>query len=256
MGFVHQEHAVVFLFELNDPGQVRDIAVHAEQAFGNDDRVFVLVAMGFKHLLQGIAVIVGVGVTRRAGKARALNQGIVGQAVVKNGIARAEHEAQGGDVGRVPADVDDAVLHLIQVGQSALQVVVGRTLAAHQAAGPGRSAEKAGRFGHGFGDFGMGIDVQIIVGGKIDEFFAVDQRGGFGRPIVANKERIIHPHLAGHFHKPLEGELGTHAVEAGSAALWRNGALFRRCGAGLTGMVVLHALSSRIVRNLPDQGPA
>ena len=180
----------------------------------------------------------------------------MGQAVVKDGVARSEHEAQGGDVGRVPADVDDAVLHLIQIGQGALQIMVGRALAAHQAAGSGRGAENAGRFGHGLGDFGMGVDVQIIIGGKIDEFLAVDQRGGLGRPIVANKERIIHPHLAGHFHKPLEREFGTHAVEAGSAALWRNGALFRRCGACLTGMVVLHALSSRIVRNLPDMGPA
>ena len=60
VGFVHQEHAVVFLFELNDPGQVRDVAVHAEQPLGNDDRVFVLAAVGFKHLLQRVAVVVGV----------------------------------------------------------------------------------------------------------------------------------------------------------------------------------------------------
>ena len=82
-------------------------------------------------------------------KGARLNQGIVGQAVVKNGVARAEHEAQGGDVGRVPADVDDAVLHLVQIGQGALQIMVGRALAAHQAAGSGRGAENAGRFGHG-----------------------------------------------------------------------------------------------------------
>lgn len=98
----------------------------------------------------------------------------------------------------------------------------------------------------------MGVDIEIVIGGKIEIFFALDQGGSLGRPVVANKKRVFHPHFGAHFHKPIKGELGTHTVKAGSAAFVRNGGLFRRRGAGLTGMVVLHASSSRVILNLPE----
>ena len=90
MGLIHQQHAVILLFQLDDAGQVRDIAVHTEQALGDDDGPLVLRALGLEHFFKGVAIIMIVGVTRGVRKACALHQRVVGQAVMKDGVAVTE----------------------------------------------------------------------------------------------------------------------------------------------------------------------
>ena len=116
------------------------------------------------------------------------------------------------------AYVDNAVFHTVQVGKGALKFTVGRTLAAHKAAGSGRRAVNGGSAGDGLGYFRMGVNVQIVVGGKIQVFLAAYERGGLGSPLVAEEKRIFHPHLGSHLHKPVKGELGTHAAESACGA--------------------------------------
>ena len=60
VGFVHKQHAVVTFFQFNDARQIGDVAVHAEQAFGNDNGALVLGAFGLEHFFKGIAIVVGV----------------------------------------------------------------------------------------------------------------------------------------------------------------------------------------------------
>ena len=60
VGFVHQQHAVVALFEFNDARQIGNVAVHAKQAFGHDDGTLVLAALGLEQFFKGIAIVVGV----------------------------------------------------------------------------------------------------------------------------------------------------------------------------------------------------
>ena len=162
---------------------------------------------------------------------------------MENGVAVAEKKAKGRDVGGVAAHVDDAVFHTVQVGKGALKLTVGRTFAADQAAGAGRGAVNGSSFADGRGDLWVSVDIQIVVRGKIEIFFAGNERGGFGRALMTKKQRIFHPHLGSHFHKPIKGELGTRAVKSGSAAFGGGGSLHRLL-ASLIGMVVLHASSS------------
>ena len=208
VGLVHQQHAVVFLLQLDDARQVGDVAVHAEQAFGDDAGALVLAAVFLEHLLQSVAVVVLVGVAVGAGKAGALHQGVVGKAVIEDGVAVAEEEAQGGDVGGVAAHIGDAVLDAVEVGQGAFELAVGRTFAAHQAAGAGGAAEDPGGLGDGLGDLGVGIEVQIIVGGEVDVLLAIDHSGGLSRPLVTQEERVFHAHLGTHFHHALKRQFG------------------------------------------------
>ena len=236
VGLVHQQHAVVLFLQLDDARQVGDVAVHAEQAFGDDAGALVLAAVLLEHLLQGIAVVVLVGVAVGAGKAGALHQGVVGETVIEDGVAVTEKETQGGDVGGVAAHIGDAVLDTVEVGQGALELAMGRTFAAHQAAGAGGAAEDLGGFGDGFGDLGMGIEVQIVVGGEVDVLLAIDHRGGLSRPLVAQEERVFHAHLGTHFHHALKRQFGAQPCETAGAALL----------GVLAGVVFFHSGSSQI----------
>ena len=167
----------------------------------------------------------------------------MGQTIVENGVPVPKQKAQCGNVGSVPTHVGNAIFHAVQLGKSLFKLAVRRALAAHKAAGTCRRAINGSGFGNGSGNFGMPVYVQIIVCGKVEIFFARNDRGGLGRTFMAKKQRIFHPHLGSHFHKPIKGELGTRAVESGSAAFGGGGSL-RRLLASLTGMVVLHASSS------------
>lgn len=176
-------------------------------------------ALVAQELFQGVAVVVGVRVARGARKARALHQRVVGEPVMEDGVAVAEQKTQGGNVGGVPAYIDDAVLHTVELGKSTLQLAVGRAFAAHQTAGSGRGAIEGGGLGYRLGNFRMGVDVKVVVCGKIEIFPAVDKRCGLGRAFVAEKQRIFHPHPGTHFHQPIKGEFGTHAGESGGVAV-------------------------------------
>ena len=160
----------------------------------------------------------------------------MGETVIEDGVAVTEKETQGGDVGGVAAHIGDAVLDTVEVGQGALELAMGRTFAAHQAAGAGGAAEDLGGFGDGFGDLGMGIEVQIVVGGEVDVLLAIDHRGGLSRPLVAQEERVFHAHLGTHFHHALKRQFGAQPCETAGAALL----------GVLAGVVFFHSGSSQI----------
>ena len=44
-------------YPLNKARQIRDVAIHAEEAFSDDYGVLVFASMSLQHFLQGIAVI-------------------------------------------------------------------------------------------------------------------------------------------------------------------------------------------------------
>ena len=165
----------------------------------------------------------------------------MGQTVIEDGVARAEEKTEGGDVGGMPADIGDGVFHFIEIGDGAFQNAVGRTLAAHKAAGPGGRAVAQGGLVYGCGNLGMGVEIEVVVGGKIDVFLAVNMRRGLGCAVVAQKKRVFHAHFRAHFHKPFKRQFGAHAEDALRAL--PGGCMLRsRCvRRGLFGRVFLHA---------------
>ena len=170
------------------------------------DAVLLETNDGRLHLEQALEVVAAValvGEPGRAGEAGALGEGVVGEVVVQDEIARAEEEAQGGHVGGMPAHVGNAVLGAEEVAQGLLELAVRGALAADQAAGAGRGAEDFCRCRHGLGDLWMPVDVEVVVGGEVDVVLAVDMYGCLGRTVGTVEERVRQAHLRAELYHPL-----------------------------------------------------
>ena len=134
MGFIDKKHAVVFFLKTYDARQIRDIAVHAEEAFGDNDRVFAVRAFFLKHSFQRVTVVVIVGETLGTRQTGPLQQGIVCKPVVKNAVFFAKEKTQGRDIGGMTADVDNAVFDIVKFGETLFQKSVWRTFPTHKTA--------------------------------------------------------------------------------------------------------------------------
>ena len=130
------------------------------------------------------------------------------QLIVENKVAFAEQKAQCGNVGRMAADIDNAVFCSQEVGYGFFQDPVRGTLAADQAAGSGRGAENFSSLCYFPGDFRMCIDIQVIVGGEVDIVFALDMYGRFCGPVGIQEKGAFHAHLLAKSDKSVKGQLG------------------------------------------------
>lgn len=128
---------------------------------------------------------------------------------MEDGVAVTK-KAQRGDVGGVTAHIDDRLPLRTGRQRRAFKLAVRRALAAHQA-GSGRGAVDGSGFCNGSGDLGVSVDVQIIVSGEVEIFFAGNKRGGLGARSWQRNRGCLHPHLGSHFYKSIKGELGTRA---------------------------------------------
>ena len=114
----------------------------------------------------------------------------MGKLIVEDQITGAKQESDGRDVGGMAADIDDAVFRAHELGYGFLEEVVGRAFAAHEPAGSCRSAEDLGCFCYRSRDFGMRVDIEVVICGKVDVVFSIDMDfGAHGHHSVERKLR-------------------------------------------------------------------
>ncbi len=140
--------------------------------------------------IGGLVVEMGERGPARPGQHCALNDAVVNERVVHDHVVAAQEMADHGDVGRMAADQDDAVLGAVQTGQRPLELAVHRPLARDRAARRDRGAVAVDRRLGRRGDLGMTVEADIVVGGEIDVAAPVDRGFGAGDPLVDAKERV------------------------------------------------------------------
>ena len=105
---------------------------------------------------------------------RALEDGVVGEDVVDDEVARAQQVPDRRDVGRVARDEDDRRGRAEEPGQRALELAMDRLLAGDQAARAGAGAVAIDRV-LGRGDDGRVVGhADVVVGAEIGQHAAVD----------------------------------------------------------------------------------
>ncbi len=107
------------------------------------------------------------------GEAAAVDETGVVEGVAENGVVAAGQCADEGEVGDEAAAEDQGGLGPFPAGEGAFQRPQRRQQAGHQRRRPGAAAVAAGGAGSGGGQARVGGEIQIIVGGKVDEVAAV-----------------------------------------------------------------------------------
>jgi hypothetical protein len=172
MGVVHDQLGAVALRELGVAAQGRHVAVHAEQALGDQEGAAARVGGG-QGLLDGRQVQVRVDHLPAAGQAQAVDQAGVVALVGEGPVAGAEQRREQAHVRLVARREEEGVLRPLEGGEAALELPVATGVAPKQARGRGgETAFPTGRRRHPPGDaLGEGRvapEPQVVVRGEVD----------------------------------------------------------------------------------------
>ena len=147
MRLVEQQPGRMLLLQLDETRQIDDVAVHREQAFGDDQRRLVQAALLGEQLVEVLEVVVAeedhVGRRRLAAR----DDRVVRQLVEEDDAARAHDVLDDGDVGEVAGDQRHHRLDADESSQSLLEILVAGPLAADEARGEGAEAGHVERVG-------------------------------------------------------------------------------------------------------------
>ena len=236
VGFVHHQQHVMLLLDLDQAGQVQDLAIHGIDAFGHDEAAAEAGAFLFQKRIQRVPVAILVGEGLGARQACAGDDAVVGAAVIDDGVRAGQQVRDDAHIGEIAADEDQRVVGAQEVGQLAFQLAMQLDLAGHDAAGGRRGAELVHRVLGGGGDGGVAVQAQVIVAGKADQALAVPADDAVADAVAGGEEgdgvtaglQVFDAAT----QRAIAGKVIHHALALGQFGFGRNDRLFggRRMG--------------------------
>src|SRR5260221_9300396 len=214
MRLVDHEEGLVALLDVNQARQLGNVAVHAVQAFDDDQHALEQAADLTQDGIEGGGIVVRKGAARRTGELDAFQDAVMDETIVHDQVLWPEQMTDRGYVGGVAADEDHAVLDLVECRQRLLKLTLHGPLARHQAAGRGRGAVAFDRGRGGLVDARMPGQSQVVVRGEIDVAAPLDQRGRAGHSVVGFEEGIIQSETIGRDSRHQQSFVAREAIEA------------------------------------------
>jgi len=193
MGIVDHQPAAMLLLEFDEAGEVRPVAIHREEPFGNDHGAAETATLGREERLERVEIVMREIAPRRARELGADHDAIMDQRIMDDEVLRAEKGRDGRDAGGMAGIEGDAILGGVIAGQQRLEVAMRLTFPGADPAGRDRAAiGRQRRFPRG-ADFRVPVQAEIIVGGEIDHLAIADHRSIAGAPamkaIIGNIQR-------------------------------------------------------------------
>ena len=184
---------------LDDRRQRRDVAVHAEDAVG-DDQLDPLVAVLLEMALEVVHVAM-------------LDGGVV-QLVADDDVALAHQRLEDSQVGGEARLEDERRLRVLELGEPTLEVLVDRHRAGDGADRARAGAPFFGRLDHGRLQPGVGRQSEVVVGREVEHVLPVhDHLGVLGRAQHPQwTEQPLLPELVELLHQELGFLLGDHLI--------------------------------------------
>ena len=170
---VDHHDGAVFVGEVTQFVYGADVAVHREDAVGDDELAARLVC-DFLELLFGVGrVFVAEDFDLGAGEARAVDDARVVELVGDDEVFFAEDRGDGAGVGGESALEDDAGFDIFEARDLFFEFHVDL-----HGAGDGSYRSRAdavgfGRFDRGFAQRGVVAEAEVVVGGEVDDLLAV-----------------------------------------------------------------------------------
>ncbi len=174
MGLVDHQEGLVLLLDLDELRQVRDVAVHAVDAFDGDQHAAVFAAQVGQQLVDRRANRYAGRPPPGAGENAALDDAVMRQGVVQDQIAGAEQVADRSFVGRMAADVDDGIFGADEFGNCPLQFAMHGLFARNQPAGRDAGSVTVDGVLGGLGHHRIARHADVVVAGEVDQLAAVD----------------------------------------------------------------------------------
>ena len=129
---------------------------------------------------------------------------VVRQTVVDHQVLRAEHVADNTNVSRMAADENDGVLASKKLRDFALELAVQRFFSRNQSARADGGPIAVHGIHGGCRYVGISGKPQVIVGGKIHVFAAIDERSLVGYALMNREIWAFYSDHARRLHQPLQ----------------------------------------------------
>ena len=172
--FVDHQPALMFLANLHELGEIREVAVHAVDTFDDDQHTAVPLALFGEGCIEGFVIIVWERSASASGKNGSLDDAVVGQGIVKDQVLLADDVSDDRFVGGVTTHHDDRVFHPDPVRDFLFELTVDILLATDQSGGGYAGAVLLGRLEHRLGDIWVAAHTEVVVAGETDQVLAVD----------------------------------------------------------------------------------
>ena len=167
VGVIHHHHGAVFFRQLHDLGKGGQVAIHGEHAVG--DHQFPAgqrLNLG-QNVFQRPGVLVGINPDLRARQPAAVDDAGMVELVRDDQVSLAQNRRHRAGVGGKARLKDHAGLHLLEPGNLFFELHV-------HPHGPGDGSDRARPHAElpqgssrGFDETGMGVQSQVVVGGKV-----------------------------------------------------------------------------------------
>ena len=180
--------------EIDDRGQVADVALHREDAVDDDQDAAAVLGRASQHLLQFVHLVVAKGAQFGAGDADAVEDRGVVAGVADHRVGRAEDRPDRADVGLVAGGVDDRVVGAHPFRQLALEIEVERRGAVEQARAGHPGAVGLERLAGRLLDPRIAGQSQVVVGAEHDRLapLHLDHRAGLrGEQAEVGEEVVL-----------------------------------------------------------------
>lgn len=195
VGVVDHHDGSVFFGQVGELVDGADVAVHGEDAVGDDEFVAGLVGDFLQELFGVGDVLVAEDFDFCSGEARAVDDGGMVELVGDDEVFLAEDGGDGSGVGGEAALEDDAGFDIFEAGDFFFQFDVDFHGSGDGADGAGADTVVADGLDGGFSESGVVAEAEVVVGGEVDDLFAVVGADG-GLDVIEDAEAEVGAFLA------------------------------------------------------------
>ena len=183
VGIVDQQAEVEVLLHGHDLVELAQVALHAEDALGDDQHAAVLLLGQRRGVLQlqaqRLHVVVAVDEALALVQAQAVDDAGVGLGIVDDDVTRREQAVDDREHTLVAEVEQEGILLADEGGQLALELLVVFGLTAHHAgAHRGGHAELGGTLGIGLADLGVVGQAEVVVQTPVEHHLAPEKHMG------------------------------------------------------------------------------
>ena len=183
VGVVYQQTELEILLQRHDLVEFAQIALHAEDTFGNHEHAAVLLLGEVRGMLQletqRIHVVVSVHETLALVQTQTVDNAGMRLGVVDDHVARRQQAVDNRDHALITEVEQESVLLADELGQLAFELFVINGLTAHHAgAHRGRHTEFGCAFGVGLAHLRMVCQTEVVVQTPVEHLFAPENHVG------------------------------------------------------------------------------
>ncbi len=186
MRFINEQPSTMRVLQIQQPRQVRDVAIHAVETFDNNETIARFPTLHFQYQFQVLEIIMSEHHNMRSRGSRASENAVVTKFIDKQKISRSEQVRDDRYVCQIAADKRQRRIRSHKARDRVLKLCVDGALAANQPRTEDASPKTSNRLGRCVIHSRVSGKTKIVVVGKAREHLAT--RFNFGAQLIEGDE--------------------------------------------------------------------